>query len=205
MHCMTVEVMVACRQVSKFLYKYLLNDCAQRLMWLIGQHKHKSAMSRYGVWRRSDCPVSPAGNSSRQGAWPARGFLPPESAQPDEPARDGPRLCHCHLLPGSLVYLLARLCYFCLFRVCCVTTLWAKASSNLLQRTGGDHWGGRAQLGWRTFMMTGFHWILGCMRLEIWHKICLSGVWCLCTVLCTRSCACYYWIGCDITCDAFAR
>ena len=30
----------------------------------------------------------------------------------------------------------------------------AKPSSNLLQRTGGDHRGGRAQLGWRTFMMT---------------------------------------------------
>ena len=72
----------------------------------------------------------------------------------------------------------------------------AKPSSNLLQRFGGNHQGGRAQVGWRTFMMTCLCWILGYMRIEIWHKIGLSGDWCLCTVLLTHSCACYYWIGC---------
>ena len=36
------------------------------------------------------------------------------------------------------------------------------------------------------------------MRLEIWHKIGLSGDWCLCTALHTRSDACYYWIGLDL-------
>ena len=51
----------------------------------------------------------------------------------------------------------------------------AKPSSNLLQRIGGDHRGGRAQPGWRTFIMTCLRWILGYMRLEIWCKICLSG------------------------------
>jgi len=70
-------------------------------------------------------------------------------------------------------------------------TLLAKPSSNLLQRTGGDHRGCRAQLGWRTFMMTCLRWILGYTRLEIWRKIGLSGDWCLCT----RSAACYCWIG----------
>jgi len=30
--------------------------------------------------------------------------------------------------------------------------------------------------------------------IEIWHKIGLSADWCLCTVLCTRSGACYCWI-----------
>jgi len=71
----------------------------------------------------------------------------------------------------------------------------AKPSLNLFQRTGGDHRGGRAQPGWRTFMMTCHCWILGFMRLEIWCKIALSGDWCLCTALHTRSGACYYWIG----------
>jgi len=33
------------------------------------------------------------------------------------------------------------------------------------------------------------------VRLEIGCKIGLSGDWCLCTVLHTRSGACYYWIG----------
>ena len=56
-----------------------------------------------------------------------------------------------------------------------------------------DHRGGRTQLVWRTFMMTCLRWILGYMRLEIWHKIGLSADWCLCTALCTRSAACYYW------------
>ena len=51
-------------------------------------------------------------------------------------------------------------------------------------------------LGWRTFMMTCLRWILGYMRLEIWCKIGLSADWCLCTALCTRSGACYYWIEC---------
>ena len=63
--------------------------------------------------------------------------------------------------------------------------------SNLLQRTEGDHQDGRAQLGWRTFLMICLRWILGYMRLEIRCKIGLSGDWCLCTALCTRSCACY--------------
>ena len=70
------------------------------------------------------------------------------------------------------------------------TQTLAKPSSNLLQRTGGDHRGSRSQLGWRTFMMTCLHWILGYMRLEIWRKIGLSGDWCLCTALHTRG-ACY--------------
>ena len=65
----------------------------------------------------------------------------------------------------------------------------AKPSSNLLQRTGGDHWGGRAQPGWRTF--TCLRWILGYIWLEIWCKIGLSGDWCLCTVLHSCSGACY--------------
>jgi len=47
---------------------------------------------------------------------------------------------------------------------------------------------------WRTFMMTCLRWILGYMRREIWHKIGLSADWCLCTVLRTRSGACYHWI-----------
>jgi len=34
------------------------------------------------------------------------------------------------------------------------TQMLAKPSLNLLQKTEGDHRGGRAQLGWRTFMMT---------------------------------------------------
>ena len=42
----------------------------------------------------------------------------------------------------------------------------AKPSSNLLQRTGGDHRG--------TTWMTCLRWILGYMRLEIWCKI---GLW----------------------------
>jgi len=44
------------------------------------------------------------------------------------------------------------------------------------ERTGGDHWDGRAQLGWRTFMMTCLRWILGYMWLVMWRKIGLSGV-----------------------------
>ena len=60
------------------------------------------------------------------------------------------------------------------------TLMLAKPSSNLLQRTGGDHRGGSAQPGWRTFMMTCLRWILGSMRLEIWRKIGLSGDWYLC-------------------------
>jgi len=71
----------------------------------------------------------------------------------------------------------------------------AKPSSNLLQRTGGDHWGGCTQSRWRTFMMTCLHWILRYMRLQIWCKIGLSADWRLCTVLRTPSGACYYWIG----------
>ena len=70
-----------------------------------------------------------------------------------------------------------------------------KPSSNFLQRTGCDHWGGRAQPGWRTFMMTCLHCILGYMRLEIWCKVGPSADWCLCTVLCTHSGPCCYWIG----------
>ena len=49
------------------------------------------------------------------------------------------------------------------------------ASSNLLQRTGSDHQGGRAKLGRRTFLVTCLRWILGYTRLEIWRKIGLSG------------------------------
>jgi len=45
------------------------------------------------------------------------------------------------------------------------TQMLAKPSSNLLQRTGGDHRGGRAQLGWRTFMMTCLCWIMGYITL----------------------------------------
>ena len=67
------------------------------------------------------------------------------------------------------------------------TQMRAKPSSNLLQRIGGDHRGSRAQL--RT--LTCLRWILGYMRLDIWHKIGLSGDWCLST----RSSACYYWTG----------
>ena len=79
---------------------------------------------------------------------------------------------------------------------CCIAKPHrCKSSLNLLQRTGGDHRGGRAQLGWRTSMMTCLRWILGYMRLEIWRKIGLSWDWCLCTALHTRSGACYYWIG----------
>ena len=77
------------------------------------------------------------------------------------------------------------------------TQMLAKPSSNFLQRTGGYHRGDCTQLGWRTFMMTCFHCILGYMRLEIWCKIGLSWDWCLCTELCTRSGACCYWIGLD--------
>ena len=73
-------------------------------------------------------------------------------------------------------------------------------SLNLLQRTGGYHRCGRAQLGWRTFIMTCLRWILGYMRLEIWCKISFSADWCLCTALHTHSGACYYWIGCTSVC-----
>ena len=66
----------------------------------------------------------------------------------------------------------------------------AKPSRNLLQRTGGDHRGDRAQPGWRTFMMTCLRWILGYMRLEI---IGLSADWCLCAAPRTHSAACCYW------------
>ena len=71
----------------------------------------------------------------------------------------------------------------------------AKPSSNLLQRTGGDHRCDRSQLGWRTLMMTCLRWILGYMRLEIWCKISRSGDWCLCIAPSIRCGACYYWIG----------
>jgi len=71
----------------------------------------------------------------------------------------------------------------------------ASQDQNLLQKTGSDHRDGRAQPGWRTFMMTCLRWFLGYMRLEIWCKIGLSTDWCLCTSLHTRSGACYYWIG----------
>jgi len=60
----------------------------------------------------------------------------------------------------------------------------AKPSSNLLQRTGGDHSGDCAQLGWRTFMITCLRWNLWYMRLDIWHKIGLSGDWCSGTCYC---------------------
>ena len=73
------------------------------------------------------------------------------------------------------------------------TQMLAKPFSNLLQRTGGDHWGGRTQLGWWTFMMTCLRCILRYMRLEIWCKIGLSGDWCLCTVLHLCSGACIDW------------
>jgi len=73
------------------------------------------------------------------------------------------------------------------------TQMLAKPSSNLLQRTGGDH--RLCMLGLRTFMMTCLRWILGYMRLEIWCKLGLSEDWRLCTVPCIRSGACYYWIG----------
>jgi len=46
------------------------------------------------------------------------------------------------------------------------TQMLAKPCSNLLQRTEGDHWGGRTQPGWRTFMMTFLRWILGYMKLD---------------------------------------
>ena len=59
------------------------------------------------------------------------------------------------------------------------TQTLAKPSLNLLQRIGGEHWGGHAQLGWRTFMITCLCWILGYMRLEIRRKIGLSANWCL--------------------------
>jgi len=42
-------------------------------------------------------------------------------------------------------------------------------------------------------MTTCLRWILGYTRLEIWRKIGLSGDWCLCTVLHTRSGACCCW------------
>ena len=80
----------------------------------------------------------------------------------------------------------------------------AKPSSNLLRRTGGDHRGGRAQPGWRTFMMTCLRWILGYMRLEIWCKIGLSADWCLCTALRTRSGACYCCISPSV-CSLFVN
>jgi len=79
------------------------------------------------------------------------------------------------------------------------TQMLVRPSSNLLQGTGGDHRGGRAQLGRSKFMMTCLCWILGYMRLAIWCKIGLSADWCLCTVLRTRSGACYYRIGCKLS------
>ena len=73
-----------------------------------------------------------------------------------------------------------------------IMQMLAKPSSNLPRRTEGDHRGSRAQLGWIAFMMTCLRWILGYMRLEIWHKIGLSADWCLYTALRTRSGARYY-------------
>jgi len=57
------------------------------------------------------------------------------------------------------------------------TQMLAKPSLNQLQRTGGDHRGGRAQPGWRTFMITCLRWISGNVRLQIWRKIGLAGEW----------------------------
>ena len=60
--------------------------------------------------------------------------------------------------------------FVCVFMVVkYVVASWFK-----FYRCGGDHRGGRAQPGWRTFMMTCLRWILGYMRLEIWRKIGLS-------------------------------
>ena len=72
-------------------------------------------------------------------------------------------------------------------------------ASQAIFKAPPENW--KWQLGWpcttwmKNIMMTCLRWILGCMRLEIRCKISLSGDWCLCTALCTRSGACYCWIG----------
>jgi len=70
----------------------------------------------------------------------------------------------------------------------------AKPPSNFLQRTGGDHRGGHAQLGWKTFMMTCLRWILGYLRLYGAKSASLeTDVFAQCYALVVG--ACYYWIG----------
>ena len=102
--------------------------------------------------------------------------------------------CWCKVLHAHMLAYVVSLSLGILHE-CTRTQMLAEPSSALLQRTGGDHRGGRGQLGWRTFMMICLRWILGYTRLEIWWKIGLSGDWCLCTAICTCSGACYYWTG----------
>ena len=61
-----------------------------------------------------------------------------------------------------------RLTFFGILHEWMRMQMLAKPPLNLLQRIGGDHRGGCAQPGWRTFLMTCLCWILRYMRLEIW-------------------------------------
>jgi len=71
------------------------------------------------------------------------------------------------------------------------TQMLAKPYSKLVQRAGGgDHQGSHAQLGWRTFDGDLSLLDLGINEARDWHKVGLSGDWCLSTALWTRSGTC---------------
>ena len=114
-------------------------------------------------------------------------YFPPGLQLPSEPLRgQKARLCEkcqhhriTNQQPLSCIIKSHRLTFFGHLAWMDEKQILAKATSNLLQRTGSDHPGGRTQLGWRTFMMTCLRWILGYIRLEIQHKIGLSADRCL--------------------------
>ena len=62
-------------------------------------------------------------------------------------------------------------------------------------RAGDVHLGGHVLPGWRPSKVISLPWIWNCMKPENWLRINLSGDWCLCIALRTRSGACYYWIA----------
>ena len=66
---------------------------------------------------------------------------------------------------------------------------------SLLLRAGDVRLGGHVLPGWRPSKVISLLWIWSCMKSENWLRIDLSGDWCLCIVLRTRSGACFYWTG----------
>jgi len=70
----------------------------------------------------------------------------------------------------------------------------AKSLLSLLLTAGDVHLGGHVLPGWRPSKVIYLPGIWSCIKPENWLRIDLSGDWCLCIVLCTRSGACYYWI-----------
>ena len=67
----------------------------------------------------------------------------------------------------------------------------AKSFLSLLLRAGDVHLGGHLLPGWRPSKVISVPWIWSCMKPENWLRINLSGDWCLCVALRTRSGACY--------------